>query len=123
MKSGKEIRDSLDATFHSGLSTETERILAENLVKLRAQQAENTEKALEQLGTSGDLTGDLNRYRNLVRGHARVCAINPQDLSDVDRCEMAVTYAALYPTFGDEGIVKVAAAWIAAEPLRQAREG
>ena len=119
----KELRDQLGSTFRSGLSRATERILAESLERVRANQAENTQRALEQLATAGDLTGDLTQSRNFVRRHARVCTIPRYDLSDDDACEMAVTYAALYPTFGDEGIVQVVSAWTAAEPLRQAREG
>ena len=42
-------------------------------------------------------------------------------LSPTERAELAVGYASLYPTYGDEGVVQVAAVWILTKPTRQAR--
>ncbi|MFH0749477.1 MAG: hypothetical protein V1917_01005 [Candidatus Gottesmanbacteria bacterium] len=61
-------------------------------------------------------------YQRLIPRHAELCEINQErKLDDSERAELAVSYASLYPTFGDEGIILLAATWIATRPNRQAR--
>lgn len=61
-------------------------------------------------------------YQRIIPRHAELCRIDQErGLIDKERCELAVGYAALYPTFGDDGIVRVAATWLATKPYRQAR--
>ena len=61
-------------------------------------------------------------YQRLIPRHANLCEINQKrKLEDSERAELAVCYASLYPTFGDEGIILLAATWIATRPNRQAR--
>lgn len=89
-----------------------------------------TQKAVDLILKDGDLTR-LNSildpttaevYRRALPKHAELCKLDQtRGLNDTERADLAVTYASLYPTFGDEGIVKVAAAWLATKPIRQAR--
>lgn len=90
----------------------------------------NTFAALKLLEEDADLrrlhsvidpsTAEL--YRRILPRHAELCEISERrKLSDIERCDLAIGYASLYPTFGDEGIVALAATWLATKPIRQAR--
>lgn len=62
-------------------------------------------------------------YQRLIPRHAQLCEINQaRPLTEIERCDLAVSYASLYPTFGHEGIVVIAARWIATRPNRQSRD-
>jgi hypothetical protein len=62
-------------------------------------------------------------YRRLIPRHAELCELNQtRKLTELERCDLAVSYASLYPTFGHEGIVVVAAHYLASRPNRQARD-
>jgi hypothetical protein len=91
---------------------------------------ENTRKVAELLQKDYDLhnlhtvldaeTADV--YRTVLPRYAELCALDQQrGLTDVERAELAVKYASLYPAFGDEGTVFLAATWLATKPVRQAR--
>ena len=61
-------------------------------------------------------------YRLVLPRHAELVELDQaRGLNPAEQAELAVGYASLYPTFGDEGIVQVAAAWIATRQARQAR--
>lgn len=51
----------------------------------------------------------------------RIRETQRRGLNAAERAELAVGYTSLYTTFGDEGIVKVAASWLATREERQAR--
>jgi hypothetical protein len=90
----------------------------------------NTAKVLELLEKDYDLynlhtvldseTAEI--YQRVLPRYAQLCEINHQrPLTDVERGELAVGYASLYATFGDEGTLLIAATWLATKPIRQAR--
>lgn len=90
----------------------------------------NTDKVVGLIMREADLTRldtvldpqTAEVYRSVLPRHARLCELDQsRGLNEAERAELAVSYASLYPTFGDEGIVQVAAAWLATKPTRQAR--
>jgi hypothetical protein len=91
---------------------------------------QNTENVLKLLRDEFDLTkldkildpGTAEIYKRLIPRHAELAELDQKrGLNDVERAELAVSYASLYPTFGDEGIIQIAALWIGTRPKRQAR--
>lgn len=90
----------------------------------------NTEKVVKLIMRDAHLT-HLNTvldpetakvYRRVLPRHAELCELDQhRELNEAERAELAVGYASLYATFGDDGIVKVAASWLAMRPQRQAR--
>lgn len=61
-------------------------------------------------------------YRRILPRHAQLCELDQlRGFNAEEKAELAVSYASLYPTFGDEGIVQVTAMWLATRPIRQAR--
>lgn len=106
-----------------------------NYESLRIQVAEihlaNTQKVLELLNQDSDLSRldtildpeVAEIYQRLIPRHAELCEINQtRPLTEAERCDLAVSYGSLYPTFGHEGIVIVAAHWLANRPNRQSRD-
>lgn len=92
---------------------------------------ENTEKVFELIIKEAHLTNldkildpDLAKlYQRILPRYAKLCKLDQQrGLDDTERAELAVNYASLYPTFGDDGIVKIAAAWLVTQSIRQARD-
>lgn len=90
----------------------------------------NTNKVVELILRDGDLTRldtvldpeVAEVYRRILPRHAELCELDQErGLNETERAELAVGYASLYPTFGHEGVVKVAASWLATRPVRQAR--
>lgn len=101
-----------------------------NLELVKRHQEDNTKKVVELLATDTDLrhldkvldkeTADI--YRRVLPRHAELCELDQRrGLNKIEKAELAVTYGSLYPTFGDSGVVEVAAAWLATRPQRQAR--
>jgi|GEM_PF-4181375 len=91
---------------------------------------ENTLAALRLLQEDADLSRlhtvieptVAEIYRRVLPRHAELCEIRERrKLTDLERCQPAIGYGSLYPTFGDEGIVALAATWLATKPIRQAR--
>lgn len=106
-----------------------------NYEALRKQVVEvhqhNTQKVVELLRHDFDLSrlGTIldpevtEIYQRLIPRHAQLCEINQKRrLTETERCDLAVSYASLYPTFGHKGIVIVAAHWLANRPNRQSRD-
>jgi hypothetical protein len=90
----------------------------------------NTKRVLELLERDLDLRNlesvfytDLAEiYRNVLPRYATLCETNGfRPLNDAERAELAVHYASLYASFGDEGTVTLAAMWLATKPYRQAQ--
>lgn len=91
----------------------------------------NTQKVVELLLRDFDLShlGTIfdpevtEIYQRQIPRHAQLCEINQKRrLTETERCDLAVSYASLYPTFGHKGIVIVAAHWLANRPNRQSRD-
>ncbi|MCX6793581.1 MAG: hypothetical protein NTY06_00565 [Candidatus Gottesmanbacteria bacterium] len=90
----------------------------------------NTKRVLELLQRDFDLR-DLESvfnpvvagvYRTVLPRYATLCETNQsRSLDDAERALFAVSYASLHASFGDEGTVFLAAAWLATKPYRQAR--
>ena len=90
----------------------------------------NTKRVVELINQDGDLR-NLDRildpqtaevYRRVLPRHVELVELDQlRGLSPTERAELAVGYASLYPTYGDEGVVQVAAVWILTKPTRQAR--
>jgi hypothetical protein len=90
----------------------------------------NTKRVLELLQRDFDLR-DLESvfnpevagvYRTVLPRYATLCETNQsRPLNDGERGLLAVSYASLYASFGDEGTVVLAATWLATKPYRQAR--
>lgn len=106
-----------------------------NYESLRRQVAEvhqlNTQKVSQLLDRDFDLSHldtiidpeVAEIYQRLIPRHAQLCEINQtRPLTEIERCDLAVSYGSLYPTFGHEGIVVIAARWIASRPNRQSRD-
>lgn len=106
-----------------------------NYEALRKQVVEvhqhNTQKVVELLRHDFDLSrlGTIldpevtEIYQRLIPRHAQLCEINrKRPLTEIECCDLAVSYASLYPTFGHEGIVLVANQWLANRPNRQSRD-
>lgn len=106
-----------------------------NYEALRKQVVEvhqhNTQKVVELLRRDFDLSrlGTIldpevtEIYQRLIPRHAQLCEINQtRPLTEIERCDLAVSYASLYPTFGHKGIALVANQWLANHPLRQSRD-
>lgn len=105
-----------------------------NYEVLRKQVAEihqtNTQKVLELLNKDFDLS-HLNTiidpvtaeiYQRLIPQHAQLCEANQnRPLTEIERCDLAVSYGSLYPTFGHEGIITITAHYLATRPDRQAK--
>lgn len=90
----------------------------------------NTLAALQLLQEDADLSrlhmiidpSVAEIYRRILPRHAELCEIRQRrKLTEIERCQLAIGYGSLYPTFGDEGIVALAATWLATKPTRQAR--
>ena len=61
-------------------------------------------------------------YLKVLPRYAELCDLNQKRrLATDEHGELVVDYASLFAQFGDKGTVRVAAAWLAAGPLRQAR--
>ena len=61
-------------------------------------------------------------YRTVLPRYARLCEMNQtRALDEAERGLLAVSYASLYASFGDEGTVLLGAAWLATKPYRMAR--
>ena len=61
-------------------------------------------------------------YRTVLPRYANLCEINQsRPLDDGERGLLAVSYASLCASFGDEGTVALGAAWLATKPYRQAQ--
>ena len=91
---------------------------------------QNTQRVVELVNKDKDLrnldkvldpqTAEI--YRRVLPRHVELAELDQsRGLNSNEKAELAVGYASLYPTFGDEGIVQVAAAWIATRQARQAR--
>lgn len=104
----------------------------EDEVRRRAEEIhrQNTQKVVELVNKDKDLrnlhqvldpqTAEI--YRRVLPRHAELAELDQsRGLNPAEQAELAVGYASLYPTFGDEGIMQVAAAWISTRPDRQAR--
>jgi hypothetical protein len=60
-------------------------------------------------------------YRTVLPRYATLCETNQfRPLNDRERGLLAVSYASLHASFGDEGTVVLAALWLATKPYRQA---
>lgn len=90
----------------------------------------NTRAALKLLEKDADLSrlhtiidpSVAEIYQRILPRHAELCEINKRrKLTEIERCQLAIGYGSLYPTFGDEGIVILAATWLATKHIRQAR--
>ena len=99
--------------------------------ELADRRQENTQKVTELLHRDFDLShlGTVldpevaGIYQRIIPRHAQLCELNQtRKLSELERCDLAVSYASLYPTFGHEGIVIVAAHWLANRPNHQSRD-
>lgn len=106
-----------------------------NYEALRKQVGENhkynTQKVSELLSRDFDLSHletildpvVTEIYQRLIPRHAQLCEINQtRPLTEIERCDLAVSYGSLYPTFGHEGIIIVAAHYLANRPNRQSRD-
>ena len=98
--------------------------------RAEAYHQDNTKKVLELLERDFDLhnldsvfyTDLAEIYRKVLPRYAKLCEINgSRPLDDTERAELAVHYASLYATFGDDGTTTLAAMWLATKPYRQAR--
>ena len=63
-------------------------------------------------------------YQSVIPDYARLCQIGQErQLDEAERALLAVKYASLYPTFGHDGMVTVAATWLLLPDLREKRKG
>lgn len=95
------------------LSRRSQELLEESMKKVRAQQAENTRQTIveiRELSDSIEYGELLGRYASLTDEDAQI--------SDIQRASGAVAYAALYPTFGHQGIELLINEWKSAAPRR-----
>ncbi len=89
---------------------------------LAALQLLEEDADLSRLHTVIDHPTVVEIYRRILPRHAELCEIRERrKLTDTERGQLAIGYGSLYPTFGDEGIVALAATWLATKPIRQAR--
>lgn len=119
----KNLRAALEANAVSRMSPETLQRLDATIKELHKHYARNADEAAESIITTGFLDRKFADSADSVIGYAELCKKGNDKLSDTERAQLAVYYASLYPIFGDLGTDRVASAWIAAEPIRQARTG
>jgi hypothetical protein len=60
-------------------------------------------------------------YREVLPRYANLCETNQsRKLDATERALLAVSYASLHASFGDEGTILLGATWLATKPYRQA---
>lgn len=93
--------------------------------------AENARRVVESILKNADLSGlekilkDKNLaklYKENIPRYAELCDLDQKrGLTPSEKAELAVKFGSLYPTFGTEGSAKIAGAWQASKPKRQAK--
>lgn len=91
----------------------TRALLEASLEKVRAQQAENARQTIAEIRELGDSI----EYGELLAWYVPLTDKNVK-VSDAQRASGAVGYAALYPTFGHQGIELLINEWKTAAPRR-----
>lgn len=99
--------------------------------ELTDRRRENTQMVVELLRRDFDLSQletifsptIAEIYQRQIPRYAQLCEIDQtRSLTEIERCDLAVSYASLYYTFGHEGIVIVSAHYLATRPHRQSRD-
>ena len=114
MEKTNPIGQILRQASEKSLSPRSRELLAASLEKVKAQRAENARQTIAEIRKLGDSI----EYGELL---ARYAPLTDKDakISDAQRAFGAVGYAALYPTFGHEGIELLVNEWKTAEPRRK----
>jgi len=109
------------------MNSETLRILKERVAEIHRGNTKkvvnliNRDFYLSNLDTIFDQQ-IAEIYRKVIPRHSELCELDQsRGLTDVERCELAVGYASMYPTFGHEGIIVVSATYLANRSNRQAK--
>ena len=95
------------------LSPQSRELFESSLEKVRAQQTENTRQTIAEIRKLGNSI----EYGELLARYAPLTDKNAQ-IPDAQRASGAVGYAALYPTFGHQGIELLINEWKTAAPRR-----
>ena len=82
-----------------------EKLRQEKADEIEAMRRENTRRVVHEINT----IGDSPESGSLIERYAKIAG--KKDVSDIESASGAVAYAALYPTFGHEGISQLVAAW------------
>ncbi len=113
MTLGEKLKQQLQAKAEESLSQSSLDILEKTLQEIQHQRDVTTGKVVDEIlqyGTSIECGWLIEQFVTLLDKRAP---------SDAERGELAVKYAALYPTFGHEGISLLVDTWHATTYLRR----
>lgn len=99
MEKTNPIGQILRLASEKNLSPQSQKLLESSLKQVKAQQAENARQTIAEIRELGDSI----EYGELLARYAPITDENAK-ISDIQRASGAVAYAALYPTFGHQGI-------------------